>query len=44
VGRLSGRNNAQQRDTTLTNDKQCGSVALSVIGHVLGVSAWFMIA
>jgi hypothetical protein len=21
-----------------------GSVALSVIGHVLGVSAWFMIA
>jgi hypothetical protein len=24
--------------------QEMGSVALSVIGHVLGVSAWFMIA
>jgi hypothetical protein len=27
VGRLSGRNNPQQRDTTLTNDKQYALVS-----------------
>jgi hypothetical protein len=30
VGRLSGRNNAQPRDTTLTNDKQCALISANL--------------
>jgi len=39
VGRLSGRNDAQQRDTTLTNDERCPLVS-AALGAVIRRPAW----
>jgi hypothetical protein len=39
VGRLSGRNNAQQRDTTLTNGRQCALVSAD-LGAVIRRPVW----